>query len=153
RRSSKGFAGTQLEFRSFEVRGLVLYRPAAKHCSNNIYYSENILVPRVSPEHMSRSTASTALEPEGCGCTHEAPCSVATTSKGPTVLAPKVSPEHNSSSAVLKLEAWCCTGQQPSIVAITYYNENIVAPRVSPEHMSRSAASTALEPEGCGCTH
>src|SRR5699024_4558750 len=64
-----------------------------------------------------------------------------------------VSTEHNSSSAVLKLEAWCCTGQKPSIVAITYYNQNIVAPRVSPEHMSRSAASTALEPEGCGCNH
>src|SRR5699024_12476863 len=38
--SSNGFAGTQLEFRSFEVRGLVLYRPAAKHCSNNILQRE-----------------------------------------------------------------------------------------------------------------
>src|SRR5699024_7732900 len=40
-RSSKGFAGTQLEFLSFEVRGLVLYRPAAKHCSNNILQREH----------------------------------------------------------------------------------------------------------------
>src|SRR5699024_2771620 len=58
-----------------------------------------------------------------------------------------------TASTVLASEGCCCTGQQPSIVAITYYNENIVGPRVSPEHMSRSAASTALEPEGCGCTH
>src|SRR5699024_11656203 len=41
RRRSKGFAGTQLEFPSFEVRGLVLYRPAAKHCSNNILQREH----------------------------------------------------------------------------------------------------------------
>src|SRR5699024_3570322 len=41
RRSSKGFAGTQLEFRSFEVRGLVLYRPTAKHCSYNILQREH----------------------------------------------------------------------------------------------------------------
>src|SRR5699024_7693298 len=58
-----------------------------------------------------------------------------------------------TASTVLASEGCCCTGQQPSIVAITYYNENIVAPRVSPEHMSISAASTALEPEVCGCTH
>src|SRR5699024_12411939 len=41
RRSFKGFAGTQLEFRSFEVRGLALYRPAAKQCSNNILQREH----------------------------------------------------------------------------------------------------------------
>src|SRR5699024_12369586 len=41
RRSSKGFAATHLEFRSFEVRGLALYRPAAKQCSNNILQREH----------------------------------------------------------------------------------------------------------------
>src|SRR5699024_12750127 len=41
RRSSKGFAGTQLEFRSFEVRGLMLYRPAAKHYSSKILKREH----------------------------------------------------------------------------------------------------------------
>src|SRR5699024_4611980 len=96
RRNSKGFAGTQLEFCSFEVRGLVLYRPAAKHCSNNI----------LQREHRSS---------KGFAGTHVEICCI-----------------HNSSSAVLKLEAWCCTGLQPSIVAITYYNEYIVALRVSP---------------------
>src|SRR5699024_9087772 len=102
-RSSKGFAGTQLEFRSFEVRGLLLYRPATKHCSNNI----------LQREHRSS---------KGFAGTH--------------VVALKVSPEHNSSSAVLKLEACCCTGLQLSIVAITYYYDTIVAPGVTPEHMS-----------------
>src|SRR5699024_2439717 len=69
RRSSKGFAVTQLEIRSFEVRSLVLYRPAAKHCSNNILQREH-RSSKGFAEHMSRSAASTALEPEVCGCIH-----------------------------------------------------------------------------------
>src|SRR5699024_5685797 len=56
-----------------------------------------------------------------------------------------------TASTVLASEGCCCTGQQPSIVPILHYAHTILAPRVSPEHMSRSAASTALEPEVCGC--
>src|SRR5699024_10109994 len=58
-----------------------------------------------------------------------------------------------TASTVLASEFCCCTGQQPSIVLITYSTLFLAAPRVLPEHMSRSAASTALEPESCGCTH
>src|SRR5699024_1018744 len=59
----------------------------------------------------------------------------------------------HTASTVLSFEACCCTADVPTTVATTYYSPNVVALRVSPEHMSRSAASTALEPEVCGCTH
>src|SRR5699024_6433966 len=54
---------------------------------------------------------------------------------------------------VLASEGCGCTEQEPTIVATRYYSQNIEAPKVSPEHMSRSTVSTALEPEGCWCTH
>src|SRR5699024_8884719 len=58
-----------------------------------------------------------------------------------------------TTSTDLASEGCCCTVQQPSIVAITYYTETLIAPMVTPEALPISAASTALEPEGCGCTH
>src|SRR5699024_10654588 len=86
RRSSKGFAGTQLEFRSFEVRSLVLYRPAAKHCSNKILQREHRSSKGFAGTQPINSrpahppfftflmcgfvyTASTVLASEGCWCT------------------------------------------------------------------------------------
>src|SRR5699024_1128832 len=55
-----------------------------------------------------------------------------------------------TASTVLDSDGCWCTGKWPNIVATRYYSHNIVAQRVSPDHMSTSAASTALEPEGCG---
>src|SRR5699024_6785789 len=148
--SSKGFTGTHLEFCSFEVRGLVLYRPTAKHCSNNILQREH---------RSSKGFVGTDVD---FSCINSF-CPLASrlylrlvmissdniimyhlpSSKGfdvtqlitfppahPSFLALLMSPELSSRSTVLASEACCCTGQQPSIVAITYYNENIVAPRV-----------------------
>src|SRR5699024_6001955 len=56
-----------------------------------------------------------------------------------------------TASTVLSSEGCCCTGQQPSFPARPSSNHTVLALKVLPEHMLRSAASTALEPEGCGC--